>query len=90
MTSTGLYYTNSLVTEDFFNQTSLITKHDFNIFPLINLTDELEESYTDYKYLTQLFVNNATINLNLPRNFLTPMSYVNVLNKFREDFDEFN
>jgi hypothetical protein len=50
----------------------------------------MDESYSDYKNLSNLFIGKSSLPLGVYNNFNYPQSHHSVLNNFRSDFEDFS
>ena len=75
-------------TEDALPNTNLLSLQKFTPFSLEVTTDSLDDSYENTKNLNYLHHLNYINTLNLTTLGMQPLSYANVLNTFRPDYDE--
>jgi len=86
----GLFYANNIQLDDFISPTNLIPTREYSLFPIITNLNFIDDSFTNYKYFLNLLNNKSSLVSNLNLNFAYPQSYLNILNNFRGDFDDFS
>lgn len=83
-------YSSYVYFDDFLNQPGLTSFKDFFVFPLVTSYFNSEETFDSFKNFKNLYnLNNKNILLST-NNRNNPLSYINVLDSFRSDFDEFS
>ena len=87
---TGSFYSNNIQLDDYISPTNLLNTKDFFIFPLVGSLSSLDDTYSNYKNTLTLYNKNSTFFLNLNLNYTYPQSYIEVLNNFRADFEDFS
>jgi hypothetical protein len=77
-----------LFSEDFHTQSNLSNLNDFNLYDTELELDLFDDSYANSKFIGYIhYLNYSNIlNLDLQSNF--PLSYIQVLNAFRADYEE--
>lgn len=86
----GRYYANQIQLDDFISPTPLLNTKDFSLFPLLNDSLLIDDSYINNIFNKSVYNTYANSLLNMKTNFSTPQSYMSVLNNFRADFDDFS
>lgn len=85
----GRYYANQVQFDDVISPTTLINTKDFSLFPLLNDSLLIDDSYINAIFNKILLNTYSNAVLNVGYHFNTPQSYMSVLNNFRADFDDF-
>lgn len=85
----GLFYTNSLQADDLFVSPSNLMRKDFSQFVTSSNLFNIDESYLNIKEFNKYLLNSNQYTLNAFTNYQSPLSYINVLNTFRADYDDF-
>jgi hypothetical protein len=86
----GTFYANSIQTDEYFLPLQLISKRDLSEPSFISDSLMMDESYSDYKNLANLFIGKSSLPLGVYNNFNYPQSHHSVLNNFRSDFEDFS
>jgi len=86
----GNFYSNNVQFDDYISPTNLLNTKDFFLFPLVGYFTSLDDTYANYKNTLALYNKNSSFFLNLNLNFSFPQSYIEVLNNFRADFEDFS
>ena len=87
---TGQYYTNSINSDDLLSPSNLLLESDFNIFPLLSTNITLDDSYESWNEFRKFEVMSINKFFFTSFFFNRPQSYLNVLNMFRANFEDFN
>jgi hypothetical protein len=86
----GDFYANNVEFDDFVSPSALLTTDKFNLFPLSENSLMIDDSYSDAKNLLAFYNNNSSFALNTSFQSPYPQSYIEVLNNFRADFEDFS
>ena len=86
----GTFYANSIQTDEYFLPLQLISKRDLSEPSFIADSLAMDESYSDYKNLSNLFIGKSSLPRGVYNNFNYPQSHHAVLNNFRSDFEDFS
>lgn len=78
-----------LFNEDSLTQLSNIAKKNFKPFISEISIDSFDDAYENFKNVTTIHFNNNKTTLLNNSNILTPVSYSQVLNNFRDNYQEF-
>jgi hypothetical protein len=80
------------VTEEAFADTNLLTANNFTFYDHESLVDEMEtlerNLYTASKFLAYLHYKNYLTSINLYTLGIQPVSYIDILDSYRDDFEE--
>jgi len=87
---TGNFYSNNVQFDDYISPLNLLNTKDFFLFPLVGSFTSIDDTYSNYKNMLTLYNKNSSFFLNLNLNFSFPQSYIEVLNNFRADFEDFS
>jgi len=87
---TGNFYSNNIQSDDYISPLNLLNTKDFFLFPLVGFFISLDDTYSNYKNLLTLYNKNSSFFFNLNLNYTFPQSYIEVLNNFRADFEDFS
>ncbi len=87
---TGNYYTNSIYFDDLTTPSSLLVTNDYSYYPLTTNLFSNDESYESWNNFRNTFAQKANYSLNIGTTFLKPQSYLNTINAFRANFEDFN
>jgi len=87
---TGNFYSNNVQFDDYISPLNLLNTKDFFLFPLVGYFTSLDDTYSNYKNILTFYNKNSSFFLNLSLNFAFPQSYIEVLNNFRADFEDFS
>ena len=87
---TGNYYTNSIYFDDLTSPSNLILTNDFSYTPLSTNLFSNDESYEAWNGFRNTFSQNANYSLKVGTTFTKPQSYLNTINAFRANFEDFN
>ena len=79
----------SLFNDDCLSLVNNISKKNFKSFSSEMSIDSLDDSYENIKYISHLISNNQNFANLINQNFLSPVSYTQVLNAFRGNYEEF-
>jgi hypothetical protein len=77
-----------LYTEDVLLSPSLISLKNFSVFNNEVFMDSSDDSYESLKYLTYIHSLNSKNTLNFDRNAISPISYAQVIDNFRADYED--
>jgi hypothetical protein len=77
-----------IFTEDAVPNTRLLSTKNFYLFPNEVSIDSLDDTYMNTKYLNYLYAMNYKTVLAMNLNAVSPLSYTQVLDSFRADYDE--
>ena len=86
---TGMFYTNSLQSDDLITSTVNLAKKDFSQFVVSSNTLNIDESYVNYKEFTNYLTSGNQTVLGKFNSYQAPQSYINTLNMYRADYDDF-
>ena len=87
---TGNYYTNSIYFDDLTTPSTLCTTNDYSYLPLTTNLFHNDESYESWNNFRNTFAQNSSYSLNVGTTFYKPQSYLNTINAFRANFEDFN
>jgi hypothetical protein len=74
--------------ENFFTKLELLNFKDYRIITRVLGSDFFEEVFENYKYTKMNQNLNILNSLSTDINFITPISYTQVIDTFRPDYDE--
>lgn len=77
-------------TDEYFLPFQLISKRDLSEPSFISDSLVMDESYSDYKNLSNLFIGKSSLPLGVYNNYNYPQSHHAVLNSFRADYEDFS
>ena len=87
---TGTYYTNSIYFDELTTPSTLLLTDNFSYYPLTSNLFLNDEAYESWNSSRSIFSQKANYFLNTKNNFYQPQSYLNTINAFRADFEDFN
>ena len=87
---TGNYYTNSIYFDDLTTPSTLLLTNDYSYVPLTTNLFANDESYESWNSFRNTFAQNSNYSLNIGTSFYKPQSYLNTINAFRANFEDFN
>jgi hypothetical protein len=76
--------------DEYFLPFQLISKRDLSEPSFISDSLVMDESYSDYKNLSNLFIGKSSLPLGVYNNYNYPQSHHAVLNSFRSDYEDFS
>jgi heme/copper-type cytochrome/quinol oxidase subunit 2 len=77
-----------IFSEDAVSNTNLLSLKNFHNFSTENSVDALEDSYESLKYINYLYYLNYKTILNSSNSNVQPISYTQVIDNFRADYEE--
>jgi hypothetical protein len=77
-----------IFSEDAIPNTNLLNLKNFNNFSTENSIDTLEDAYENFKYLNYLYHLNYKTVLNTSNSSVQPLSYTQVIDNFRADYED--
>ena len=86
----GGYYTNSIYFDDLTTPSTLLLTNDYSYFPLTSNLFLNDEAYESWNSSRNTFSQQANYSLNIGTSFYKPQSYLNTINAFRANFEDFN
>jgi hypothetical protein len=90
LTSTGVFYGNSIQMEDSMANPKLVNSSNFALFPLHTELSEIDDSFASFKGLNSLFSKFSSIPMGTLSLGNAPRSYISVFNHFRSDYEDFS
>jgi hypothetical protein len=88
--SIGLFYSNSIQSDDYFIPVYFLNKGDLAHISFVNDASLMDESYSDQKNLYNFYVGTSSMPLAVSAGRNYPQSHASVLNSFRSDFEDFS
>lgn len=85
----GSFYANSVQTDEYFAPFHLVSKKNLSEASFISDSLAMDESYSDYKNLMNLYVGKSSLPLGVYNTYNYPQSHHAVLNSFRSDYEDF-
>jgi len=83
-------YPNSIQPDDYFIPLHFLTKQNLSEISLVNDALLFDESYTDSKQLSTLFITHLEQPLSVHNSVNYPQSHHSILNNFRADYEDFS
>jgi hypothetical protein len=86
---TGRFYANAVQVDDYMSDSTSIPTVDFSVFANLDFVNAMENSFEESKDFVNFYNVFQNTALRIPTNFAPVQSYIQVLNNFRSDFEEF-
>merc|ERR1712100_2695 len=86
----GSFYANSVQMDEYFAPFHLVSKRNLSEPSFIADSLLMDESYSDYKNLMNLYVGKLSLPLGVYNTYNYPQSHHSVLNSFRADYEDFS
>ena len=86
----GNFYSNNIQLDDFIIRPNLLSTKDFVMFPVIDSSTTIDDTYINFKQLASILDKSSSVLLNFNSTFNYPQSYLSVLNNFRSDYSDFH
>jgi hypothetical protein len=90
VSATGDAYANSIYFEDPALNPSLYATKNYAMFNLVYGLENLDDTADSTKGISSLYQKNHTPALNVSTLYPTPVSYLNTLNLYRSNFEDFS
>lgn len=90
LNSSGSFYSNFFFIDDFVSPLRLLNSNSFFIFPLINYQTYWDDSFESYKFLNYYINLNFKSSIFSLANSFSPLTYSQVFDLFRSDYDDFS
>lgn len=86
---TGMFYANAVQPDDYINASTLVPSADFSVFASSEFVNVLDNSFEESKDFFNFYETFQNAAFRVPTNFTPIQSYIQILNTFRSDFEEF-